>query len=37
MGRKLMRGRFLVDPGEAGIDRVELKKRYNITTPDEED
>lgn len=38
MGRKLLNGRFLVDTDETSLDRVELKQKYNIEFPlDEEE
>jgi hypothetical protein len=38
LGRKLLNHRFLVDSAESSLDRVELKKKYGISFPkDEED
>ncbi len=37
LGRKLLKGRFLVDPAESGINRRKLKKQFKIKTLDEED
>ncbi len=38
LGRKLLNGRFLVDTDRTSINRVELKQKYNIDFPiDEED
>lgn len=37
LGRKLLNGRFMVDTEEIAIDRVELKKRFNLDFPIEEE
>jgi hypothetical protein len=37
MGRKLLNHRFLVDSSESSVNRVELKQRYGIDFPDDED
>jgi len=38
LGRKLLNGRFLVDSEESSLNRVELKQKYNVIFPiDEED
>lgn len=37
LGRKLLNGRFLIDPAFSGLSRSELKTKYNITLPDDEE
>ncbi len=38
IGRKLLNGRFVVDSGQTNINRRELKKKYSVVFPiDEED
>lgn len=37
LGRKLLNGRFLVDTAFTGISRTELKAKYNISLPDDEE
>lgn len=37
LGRKLLNNRFLVDPSISGISRNELKAKYNISLPDDEE
>lgn len=37
LGRKLMNHRFLVDSAETSLDRVTLKKQYNIDFPTDEE
>jgi len=38
LGRKLINGRFIVDSGESSLNRIELKQKYNISFPlDEEE
>ena len=38
IGRKMLKGRCLVDVRQAGVDRVKLKKEFNVKAPlDEED
>lgn len=38
LGRKLLKGRFLIDVGRAGVDRLKLKKEFGVAAPfDEED
>ena len=37
IGRKFLRGRFLVDVREANINRKTLKERYGITLPLDEE
>ncbi len=38
VGRKLLKGRYMVDVSKSSIDRLALKKEFGITTPiDEED
>lgn len=37
LGRKLLNGRFLIDPSFSGISRNELKSKYNISLPDDEE
>jgi hypothetical protein len=37
IGRKLLNGRFLVDPNESSLNRVELKEKYGIEFPDDEE
>lgn len=37
LGRKLLSGRFLVDTSISDINRVELKKTYNIEFPKDEE
>jgi hypothetical protein len=38
LGRTLMNGRFIVDPSQRAVNRLELKKEYGIVLPaDEED
>lgn len=33
VGRKLLKGRFLVDVGKSNVDRAKMKKTFGITTP----
>lgn len=37
LGRKLLNHRFLVDTSSSSLNRVELKKRYGISFPKDED
>lgn len=37
LGRKLLNNRFLIDTAEAQINRVELKQKYGIVFPDDEE
>lgn len=37
IGRKLLNGRFVVDTSETSIDRVELKVKYGIEFPKDEE
>lgn len=37
LGRKLINGRFLVDSDESSLNRVELKEKYNISFPSDEE
>lgn len=37
LGRKLLNHRFLVDSSESSLNRVELKKQYNIDFPQDEE
>lgn len=37
LGRKLLNHRFLVDTANSSLNRVELKKRYGVTFPKDED
>lgn len=37
LGRKLLNGRFLVDSSVSGISRSELKAKYNILFPNDEE
>jgi len=37
LGRKMLNGRFLVDTAHTQIDRVELKKKYDIVFPADEE
>ncbi len=37
LGRKLLNGRFLVDTSSCGISRKQLKTKYNISLPDDEE
>lgn len=37
LGRKMLNNRFLVDTSHAQIDRVELKKKYDIVFPVDEE
>lgn len=37
LGRKLLNHRFLVDTSESSLNRVELKQKYNIDFPTDED
>ena len=37
LGRKLLNRRFLVDSSFSGISRSELKAKYNISLPDDEE
>lgn len=37
LGRKLLNGRFFVDPSFSSISRAELKAKYNIYLPDDEE
>jgi hypothetical protein len=37
LGRKLLNNRFLVDTAHAQINRIELKKQYGISFPDDEE
>lgn len=38
IGRKVLNGRFLVDTSQSALNRIELKKKYGIAfPPDEED
>jgi hypothetical protein len=37
LGRKMLNNRFLVDTSHAQIDRVELKKKYDIVFPADEE
>ncbi len=37
LGRKLLNGRFMVDSEQTSIDRRELKKRFKINLPEDEE
>jgi hypothetical protein len=37
LGRKLLNERFLVDPSESGVDRAELKAKYGVELPKDEE
>lgn len=37
LGRKLLNHRFLIDPAESSLDRVTLKREYNIEFPNDEE
>lgn len=37
LGRKLLNRRFLVDSSQTGVDRLALKRQYNIEIPEEEE
>lgn len=37
LGRKMLNGRFFIDTAETSIDRVELKKKYGIVLPVDEE
>lgn len=37
IGRKLLNGRFMVDTSESSINRVELKAKYGIAFPNDEE
>lgn len=37
LGRKLLNHRFLVDSSETSLDRITLKKKYNIDFPNDEE
>lgn len=37
LGRKALKGRFIVDVSEVGVDRLKLKKKNKITIIEEED
>jgi hypothetical protein len=37
LGRKLMNDRFLVDTNESSLNRIELKEKYNIVFPNDEE
>ncbi len=37
LGRKALKGRFMVDVSEVGVDRLKLKKQFNISETEEED
>jgi hypothetical protein len=37
LGRKLLNRRFLINTSKTGVDRLALKRRYNIEIPDEEE
>lgn len=37
LGRKLLNHRFLVDSSETSLDRITLKKQYNIDFPNDEE
>lgn len=37
LGRKMLNGRFLIDTHETSVNRVELKKKYGITFPKDEE
>lgn len=37
IGRKLLNGRFLVDPEYTSVDRVALKEKFNIDLPEDEE
>jgi hypothetical protein len=37
LGRKLLNNRFLVDPAASSLNRVELKQRYGIEFPKDEE
>lgn len=37
LGRKLLNNRFLVDSAESAIDRTELRERYNVVFPNDEE
>jgi hypothetical protein len=37
LGRKLLNGRFLVDTEESSLNRIELKQRYDIEFPKDEE
>lgn len=37
LGRKLMNGRFLIDTSESSLNRIEIKKKYGIEFPNDEE
>jgi hypothetical protein len=37
MGRKLLNDRFLVDSSQSGVDRAELKAKYGVELPKDEE
>lgn len=37
LGRKLLNDRFLVDSSESSLNRVELKEKYNVAFPNDEE
>lgn len=37
LGRRLLNRRFLINTSRTGIDRLALKRRYNIVIPEEEE
>jgi hypothetical protein len=37
LGRKLLNNRFLVDSAESAVDRVTLRKQYNVEFPNDEE
>lgn len=37
IGRKLLNGRFLVDSNESSLNRVELKEKYGVEFPNDEE
>lgn len=37
LGRTMLSGRFLIDTDESGIDRLQLRKEYGISFPNDEE
>lgn len=37
VGRKLLNGRFLIDTSQTSVDRIELKEKYGIVMPNDEE
>jgi len=37
LGRKMLNGRFLIDTHETSVDRIDLKQKYGVVFPKDED